>query len=289
MAKKQIHIGSSTVNKLYVGSTEIQKVYVGTNLVYENLASHVVTYHVSGGNVIEKEITEGDDCISNAPQATLSGYTFVGWRSDTTASSSVISSKTCDSDNIHLYAVFSKVLHLYTTANGTKSDKTGTQYYNNGNTANPTLSVANPSKSGTAFKGWSSSSTSTTITNTTLANGITISADTSRWAVFTYNTLTLTKTSPYIGPSGGTVPLGSIVADRFATVQFYVEGNAADFGTQTVQGYVGGHGFGNFRANIPNSPTYNLGNYYGSVQISFSGETYSRTVKATFGGKTVVG
>ena len=168
MAKKQIHIGSSTVNKLYVGSTEIKKVYIGTDLVYGDSSGHVVTYHIDTNNVVEQEVADGEDCIVNAPPVSVSGYTLHGWREDSTASSTVLPTKTCDQDNIHLYAVLKQTITVSYNGNGntggSTAASTGTRYYNNGNAANPSITLrANGfSKTNYTFGRWSMGSTSGT-------------------------------------------------------------------------------------------------------------------------------
>ena len=288
---------------LYPNNKNIKKIYITLNgqeypvtkaylypdnkNIFSSSYGYVVTYHIDTNNVVQQEVDDGADCIANAPSATKSGYTFVGWREDTTASSSVLASKTCDSEGINLYAVFYDTLSLYTTANGVQTNNVGNRYYNNGNILNPKIYVANPSKSGATFKGWSTSSSSTTISESTLANGITITATTYRYAVFTYNTATLSVNGS-TGADGGTVYLGNVAQGRYSTIVFSIP----SLSPGDVPGYnfwagIGGTYFGNF--SVPNSQAWNVGNASGNAYISCNREIWTRQFMATLTGKTVVG
>lgn len=144
-----------------------------------------ITYKVDG-NTYTELIQNGASALSpKSFTPSKSGYTFVGWREDATATSSVLTTKIANGSPFTLYAVFRRTLNLYTRSNGSTATNSGYQYSNNGNISNPTIKVSNPSRSGWTFKGWSSSSSSTGIANSSLSGGLTITGDTYRYAVWT--------------------------------------------------------------------------------------------------------
>ena len=238
MAKKQIHIGSSTVNKLYAGSTEVQKVYVGANLVYENLSAHTVTYHIDTNNVVTQDVADGEDCIANAPSVSVSGYTLHGWREDTTASSTVLSTKTCDQDGIHLYAVLKQTITASYNGNGntggSTAASTGTKYYNNGNVANPSITLRSNgfSKTDYTFGRWSMGSTSGT--KYKAGASVTLSSDTTFYA-FWVVTATTYRYEAKIRPFTALVP---------GTYKLEVYGSSGGSATGATGGK-GGYSVGN--------------------------------------------
>jgi uncharacterized repeat protein (TIGR02543 family) len=128
-----------------------------------------VTYVVDNGVACSEDVLNGDSVLSPKTfTPSKSGYTFVGWRTDKTASSSVLTSKTMGTEPITLYAVFKRTLTLSYNGNGSTSGSTSsqrdTQYYNNGNTTNPTFTLASNgfSKSGFSFVQWHQGSASGT-------------------------------------------------------------------------------------------------------------------------------
>ena len=268
---------------LCFSNKKIAKVYLGQVSVSGSSTNPIAIYYIDTDTRQQMSVPTGVDVL-NRITPTKTGYTFVGWREDTTASSTVLTSKTMGSSGIALYAVFKKEIKL-TCFNGssTSTEIKGDQYYNNGNIVNPKLSitqtaksgwtaigwgdntagdasviyssisnrefsdnatlyglynkkiklttvlggvstpteqtkyynsygnqtnpkftVSNPSISGAVFKGWSSSSTSSTIANSTISN-LELSEDTIRYAVFTYNDTTLRdRYDTYYGDWGNT-------------------------------------------------------------------------------------
>lgn len=165
---------------------KIKKGYICEEGILKKIysAGNIVTYNVDT-NISYKEEVDADASVLNPSTftPTKSGYTFVGWREDKTASSSVLTSKVMGDNPITLYAVFRKAITLTTRISGASSTQTGYQYYNNGNIVNPTFTVANPTKSGWSFLGWSVSSSSTTVSYSTISNRA-FSANTTVYAVF---------------------------------------------------------------------------------------------------------
>ena len=72
-------------------------------------SGYVVTY-VANGEYIKKRIKKGADCIAAAPTVSRSGYSFRGWREDTQRIAQVLPSRICDSNDIVLYAVWTRTV-----------------------------------------------------------------------------------------------------------------------------------------------------------------------------------
>ena len=128
----------------YIGNKKILKVYQGNQLLYSS--GNTVTYYVDSNVSYQERVDYEATCLSPTTfTPSKSGYTFVGWREDKTASSSVVSSKVMGNDPINLYAVFKKTITLSYNGNGatggSTASQTGTQYYNNGNVANPSFTL----------------------------------------------------------------------------------------------------------------------------------------------------
>ena len=266
------NIGANTY-KAFLGNLKMKKGYIGATRVYS--AGNTVTYVMDTNISYQEEVDSEASCLSPKTfTPTKSGWTFVGWRENNTANSTVLTSKVMGDNPITLYAVFrqavtvtyynnsttkstktayryynngntanpsftlaqasksgwtargwstataangsisysnntaftrssnltlygcyQKTITLTTIANSSTSTKNGTAYYNSaGNTSNPTFTVSNPTKSGTTFKGWSSSASSTTITNSSISS-LSLSASTTRYAVFAYADATVTSSS----------------------------------------------------------------------------------------------
>lgn len=138
-------------------------------------------YYNSNGAVVNPSFT-----LTQA--AGDGGGTARGWsttnKGDATITYNNGATFTRDS-NVTLYGLYQKTITLTTVANGVTSTKNGTRYWAPAGYINPTFTVSNPSKSGATFQGWSSSASSTTVTNSTIS-GLSLSASTTRYAVFKY-------------------------------------------------------------------------------------------------------
>lgn len=183
--------------KLMLSSGRIKKAYLGDVLHYSS--SNPVTYIVDTSVQHVEQVEYGASCLSPktfTPQK--SGYVFVGWREDDKANSSVLQSKLMGSSPITLYAVFKKTITLSYNGNGATSGSTAAQsdnqYYNNGNTANPTFTIsANGfTRSYYNFANWRMGSTS----GTQYAPGakVTLSASTVMYAMWTARVVSKTVT-----------------------------------------------------------------------------------------------
>lgn len=124
-------------------------------------AGKMVTYMVDSGVSYQEKVKKGQSCLSPTTfTPSKSGWTFVGWREDATASGSVLGSKLMERSPITLYAVFKQTIALYYNGNGAEWGSTATQYgdryYNNGNVANPSFQVSGNGfgKSNYNFQNW---------------------------------------------------------------------------------------------------------------------------------------
>lgn len=155
-------------DKKYV---EVIKDDVTYNVIGVNVVKGGVTYNVWGSEspvvyVVDTNVAYSEDVLNGdsvlSPKTftpTKNGYTFVGWRKDKTASSSVLTSAVMEGDPITLYAVFSKDITLtYYNATSKAATTTGKQYYNNGNINNPKFTVEQLASPSWDSRGWGTNS-----------------------------------------------------------------------------------------------------------------------------------
>lgn len=152
-----------------------------------------VTYYVDSGTSYQESVVYGNSVLSPTSfTPSKSGYTFVGWRENSTASSSVLTSKTMGTTPISLYAVFKKTVTLTYYNNSTTAKSTsGTQYYNNGNVANPTFTLSQADKSGWTKRGWSTGTAGNASVTYSSISGTTFSSNTTVYGLY-YQTVTQT-------------------------------------------------------------------------------------------------
>ena len=124
-------------------------------------AGAIVTYMVDVGTSYIEEVDNGASCLlptSFTPDK--SGWKFVGWRENNTASGSVLTNKVMSDSPITLYAVFEQsVTVTYYNGGTTASTTTGKRYYNNANIVNPSFTLTQTAKSGWTARGWSTGKT----------------------------------------------------------------------------------------------------------------------------------
>lgn len=136
----------------------ITKVFVGAQKVFSMGAQ--VTYKIDNGNEKTIEVENGVDATKTfTPTPPSSDWEFAGWRSDTTANGSIITSKTVEDDTpFTLYAVFRKQITVNFYSTSTAVPKTDYMYYNNGNTKKAQFRLKyNSSSSEWTPRGWSTS------------------------------------------------------------------------------------------------------------------------------------
>ena len=147
----------------------VTRIFVGEDRVYA--AGVKVTYQIDTGYALERTVPDREDAIAAAPPAALEGYTFVGWRQDSSAEKKVLSEFIISSEEpVTLYAVFKKQMTVGLMPNGGTLAGSGSAesftaycYYNNGNAqSEPTTIPASPyTRNGMSFCGWSIDSLST--------------------------------------------------------------------------------------------------------------------------------
>ena len=141
-------------------------------------AGAIVTYVVDTTAAYTEEVDTGASCLAPTTfNPSKSGWTFVGWRKDSTASSSVETSVVMEGEPITLYAVFKKTVTLtYYDADYGKNTATRQAYYNNSNVVKAAFeNFTQTAMTGWISSGWSASSEG----NPTIAfrDGATISID----------------------------------------------------------------------------------------------------------------
>lgn len=192
-----------------------------------------VTYCVDSGVSYTEEVNNGESCLTPKTfTPTKDGWVFVGWREDTSGTT-VLTSKVMGDDPITLYAVFKQTITLSTVSNGSTAKQTGARYYNaSGNIKNPTFTVANPTRSGWTFLGWSTSSSSTTVANETISN-LELSANKTLYAVWDCADVSGTAslnynpgTKLYTGNETQATILSGVDTSKYLAVQFtFASGN----------------------------------------------------------------
>jgi len=182
-----ICVGNRKIKNIYIGNRKVKKVYVGTRKVYSS--GGIVTYRVDSGATYTQEYDEGANVLSPTSfTPAKTGYTFVGWREDATASSTVLTSKTLQTETLTLYAVFRKTITVTKyNGSGTASTSTLYQYYNNGSVLNPQHTLTQTALSGWTALGWTTAASGHSIQ---VANG---------------GTVTLTANATYYGCYSKTV------------------------------------------------------------------------------------
>ena len=162
---------ATTIYLCYEDETtkRVTRIFVGEDRVYA--AGVKVTYQIDTGYSLESTVPDREDAIAAAPSVALEGYTFVGWRQDSSAEKKVLSEFIISSEEpVTLYAVFKKQMTIGLMPNGGTLAETGAAesftaycYYNNGNAqSEPTTVPASPyTRNGMSFCGWSADSLST--------------------------------------------------------------------------------------------------------------------------------
>lgn len=240
-----------------------------------------VTYVVDNGVAYSEDVLNGDSVLSPKTfTPTKSGYTFVGWRTDKNASADVLTSKTMGTEPITLYAVFKRTLTLSYNGNdftsGSVSSQTGTQYYNNGNTANPTFTLASNgfSKTDYAFSKWAMGSADGT--QYSAGASVSIAENTTFYAVWKAVAKTVTPTNTKVlehdlGVDKGTLVYGPINASIYASVTIDIESTwgEANFAGSNI--YIG---FGSWTKSTPPSDTEGYEGYTARTYIAEAGRAW---------------
>ena len=162
---------ASTIYLCYedAATKRVTRIFVGEDRVYA--AGVKVTYQIDTGYALERIVPDREDAIAAAPPAMLEGYSFVGWRQDSSAEKKVLTEYIISSEEpVTLYAVFKKQMTIGLMPNGGTLAGSGSTesftafcYYNNGNAqSEPTTVPASPyTRKNMSFCGWSTDSLST--------------------------------------------------------------------------------------------------------------------------------
>ena len=158
--------------------------------------SYTVSYNANGGSGAPSSQTKwkNQTLTLSSTKPTRSGYTFVGWgtsASDTTSDYSAGGSYTANA-SATLYAIWKKSITLSYNANGgsgAPSSQSAT-IYNATTSYSFTLSSTKPTKTGHTFLGWSTSSTATSASYAAGAS-VSLSNSTTLYAVWRANILTV--------------------------------------------------------------------------------------------------
>lgn len=194
------YYGDDKKLKAYYGNKKVLSMWYGSIRVYPNAGE--VTYYVDSGIVYTEEIDIDQSCLTPTTfTPSKSGWTFVGWREDSTASSSVLSEKISDGNNYTLYAVFKQNVTV-TKYNGSSSatTETKTRYYNNANENNPSFTLSQTVLSGWTAQGWCTSNSATASVVVSNGGSVTLSANATYYGKYA-QTITLSYNGN--GATGG--------------------------------------------------------------------------------------
>lgn len=162
-------LGTYDKNTMYycydnADTQEIKAIYLGQHVIYATGVS--VTYQVDTNNAITQTASLTNDAIASAPTVTKAGYTFVGWKSDTTADDAVIDKYVISSASaIKLYAVFKKTIVIdmdrmdsELLPGAKESSVEALLFYNNGKVKSEEVTIPEcpyAPEEGMSFSGWS--------------------------------------------------------------------------------------------------------------------------------------
>ncbi len=190
----------TTCTDIKYNDTILDKVIYDDVVVYER--TRTVTYYSESTNTKTAQVVPGSNVdLSSSYAASKSGWTFVGWRKDKTASGTVESSITMGNNPLSLYAVYRASVTVSYNGNGgsgSVASETKYKYYNNGNTVNPSFTLKSNgfSRSYYTFVNWRLGSASGTAYN--VGASVTLSSNTTFYAAWTAQTqsnITVTKTN----------------------------------------------------------------------------------------------
>ena len=175
---------SSDLTNIIYDGTELDKVIYDTTTVYQRIT---VNYYCENTIYRSTKVVSGNNVdLSSSNAASKSGWSFIGWRLDKTASSSVQSSITAGTSTINLYAVYRQTVTLSYNGNsatsGSTTSQSGYRYYNNGNIVNPSFTLRSNgfSRTNYSFVNWRMGSASGTAYNA--GSSVTLSSNTTFYA-----------------------------------------------------------------------------------------------------------
>lgn len=159
--------------------------------------TYAVNFYGNGatsGSTAAQTKTYGQNLTLRANGFAKTGYTFIGWNTNSGATTAQYANKATYTANaaINLYAIWRKQLTLsYNANNGSGAPGAQSAYvYNSTTSYKFTIPSTRPTRTGYTFLGWSTSSTATTASYQPGA-AITISSNTTLYAVWKINTWTV--------------------------------------------------------------------------------------------------
>lgn len=236
-----------------------------------------VLYWVDVNVGYHESVKVGDSVLNPTTfTPTKSGYTFLGWKDSGIASADVFTDKTAEGTSMILYAVFIKTITVTYRNHTVTSTATGTQYYNNSDTLNPSFTLTQTPISAWIARGWTTSA-SGGASAITYANGATFTRSSNitlygcyyRTVTVSYNgngatsgsTAASTGTAYYHSASGGTNAAISIRANGFVRTNY---------------------GFVRWRLNSTSGTAYSAGSTYTSVSDATMYAEWIYTAAYTF-------
>lgn len=176
------YLGNQKIGTVYMGSKKIGQIYKGSTLVYQSAFN--ITYKVDTSTTYTEKVKPNTTILSPKTfTPTKSGWTFVGWRTNTTASSTVLKSTDANSKatkHTTVYAVFKKDVTCTFKSYKKTETKTGSIYYNNSNIVNASVTVpTGASRTDWNWRGWSAAGDTADNASVAYKNGATISELTS--------------------------------------------------------------------------------------------------------------
>ena len=218
----------------------VKKIYCEGDTVYSS--GSVVTYLVDTNTSYQEEVDDGDTVLSPKTfTPAKSGWEFVGWKQDNTANNSVLNSLTMGDNPVTLYAVFRQAVTVtYYNGNTTKQTATGYRYYNNGNTVNPTFTIAQTNISGWTARGWSTAAAGNGAITYNSLNNTTITANVTLYAMYQQIiTLSYNGNGATVGSTGGSSDIRyyNSGSNAYVNPTFTVASNGFTYGTATFTGW----------------------------------------------------
>lgn len=132
-------------------------------------ASYAVEYNANGGSGAPAAQTKwyGVALTLSSTKPTRTGYTFVGWNTSSTATTSAYAAGATYSTNaaLNLYAIWKKTITLAYDANGGESPPSSQSatIYNATTSTSFTAPTTKPTRAGFIFRGWGTTADATTV------------------------------------------------------------------------------------------------------------------------------
>ena len=178
---------------IYYSSSPVKEVYLNGTYLYRHEGT--VTYKIDTDVTKTATVEYGQSVLSPSFTPAKTDWTFVGWRADTNANSTILTSQTMGTTNITLYAVFQQTITGTFKSYNKTATATGIRYYNNGTVANATLTApTGASYSGWTWRGWSKANVTTGNAAVGYANGAEITGVSANATYYGLYSTTITGT-----------------------------------------------------------------------------------------------